>query len=115
MKQFQDLQVGDKITITSGRHGGYSTIIRTVAKVTKTSITDSDGGRWSMSGSLWGSSFWDSSHANVYKDGDDKRVAKSIAADVRQHKVLVLDRVAWADHTDEVLDAVLAILQEASQ
>lgn len=59
-----DIKVGDHVVIT-GSHGS-DVRLRTVQKVTKTTITV-DGDRYSLStGRLFGSSPWSGSHFRVY-------------------------------------------------
>lgn len=76
----KNLKVGDRISINIYLLGKWE--FRTISKINKTSVEDSAGQRWTLGGSLWGSSdSWRGPYAVPYElqhDADNSEIEKEL-------------------------------------
>lgn len=111
-RTLNSLKVGDKITVI--RSWGFSNFIyefRTIARITKTSITDSTGIRWTMRGDQWGVPPTSrSATAAPYESEHEDRAATATA---ERELTLMRNRCRdyhWKNAPREIVEAVCKLL-----
>lgn len=109
------LKVGDKITKRASTAEPPS--VRTVVKVTKTSITDDKGDRWSTSrGRLWGETdSWHFTTVEPWKPEHDQQIADAKKEWEEKKRRNIVVNFNYARLTQPVLDEIYAVLQKHAQ
>jgi len=116
-KQLCDVEVGDRLSVASGNRLSTSVpfTFRTAVKVTKTSIIDDTGQRWTMRGQKWGhssSSYMWGEYLKVYDPSHEEANAEHLRRYGREIKCRKLANYNWSDASESVLDAVIALLKK---
>lgn len=105
--RLEGIKVGDRITIRSSRD---MPSIRTVTKVTKTSITDDKGGRWSYPyGSEWGREYGD--RCEKWKPEHDAMIAECQKEFQAKRRRNFVHYYSFSGKPQELIDAVYEVLQ----
>lgn len=104
------LKIGDKITIRPSSHEAPS--IRTIVKVTKTSVTDDKGSRWTLSGREWGSEGYSRSWCEPWKPEHDKQIADARKEWSEKQRRNIVVHFNYSRLDQDTIDRVYAILDE---
>ncbi|MCC6425694.1 MAG: hypothetical protein IT435_02615 [Phycisphaerales bacterium] len=112
MKRISELQPGDRITIFNN----YEPVgVRTVARVTKTSITDDSGGRWNTRGSPWGSGEYCTSCCTPHLPEHDAKIVEVLKSRAEKKRREHLKYLNWSDVPQSVVDQCFDLVKAGAK
>lgn len=113
-------QVGDEVYWYADRYGQKSISQKlTVTKVTKTSVTTDNGGRWTLSGDEWGTGndpYGD--YLQLYKisDGEYERRLKGFRRYKNEVEIkFIYNHLSVRNLSDELIDDLLEVLRRCKK
>lgn len=107
----ESLKVGDKITVRGSDRSPPS--VRTLTKVTKTSVTDDKGDRWTMGGRLWGEKgSWHFTLCEPWKPEHDQQIADCKKEFEEKKRRNIVMHFNYSRLDQDTIDKVYAVLDE---
>lgn len=108
-RELEKLNVGDEVYVSFARYDPPE--IRTIAKKTKTSITDSAGKRWTVTGSEWGRPHG-GAHCRPVRPNDRADIEVCRREHAERQRRNHVQYYSWRDKPQSLIDAVHVVIAE---
>lgn len=111
----EKVKVGDRLTVCPHSYGHTPQPYKfvTAVKVTKTSVTDSEGERWTMAGRRWGNSgAWSGALCRPFENSDENDNKMLLAEQAETWNRNRLLGVKWRTVDVAVIDECIAVLEK---